>query len=270
MRWFLILALAIFAVPAAAQMAPSRVSGSDELLRRIRQEIGPRVRQVEALGVRGVSTQDGRSFALIWSPAARPEGWIVTLHGSHSWAYEEMFRWQPFAQKRNLGVIALQWWLGGGESNQDYLPPPLVRRELETLLREAGAAPSQTVLHGFSRGAANLYAIAGLDQNTRTPLFRNFIANAGGFSADYPPNRDLVAGRFGPTPLRNTSWWLWCGALDPNPDRDGCPAMQRTREQIEQLGAKAVLSQDAGGRHGGFHLREANIEAALDHFFPPR
>lgn len=247
-----------------AQQAAAR--NADELLARAMASAGERVRQAERLGARIERTADGRSFALVWQPASKPAGWIVTLHGSGSWAYDEIVLWQPFAEKRGLGVLALQWWFGGGQRPDDYYAPQEMRRELEKLLAKDDMQGERVLLHGFSRGAANLYGLVALDGATPRPLFRSIIANAGGMAADFPLNRDVAAGRFGSAPYARTRWWLYCGGGDPNPERDGCPAMRRTRAELQRLGASITLSEDASGDHGGFHRRSLNVEKALDWF----
>jgi hypothetical protein len=242
---------------------------ADELLVRAGAN-SPRVPEAERLGARVKRTRDGRSFALVWRPVGESRGWIVTLHGSGSWAHDEIVLWQPFAQQRQLGIIALQWWFGGGQQSADYYAPPEMRREIEALMAAVGARAENTLLHGFSRGAANLYALAAMDGRTPRPLFRSVIANAGGMSADFPMNRDIAGGRFGPGPFTNTRWWLYCGGGDPNPERDGCPAMRRSQRWLQDRGAQAELTEDPGGDHGGFHRRGQNVERALDWFLGAR
>ncbi|MFN8545493.1 MAG: alpha/beta hydrolase [Candidatus Binatia bacterium] len=256
----LLLCLALPALPAAA------VNDADQLLARARAAAGARAQEADRLGARVERTADGRSFALVWQPRAAPAGWIVTLHGSGSWAYDEVVLWRPFAERRGLGVVALQWWFGGGQSVDDYYAPQEMRRELGSLLAKLGVTPAHTLLHGFSRASANLYALVALDRSTPHPLFRQVIANSGGMSADFPPSRDVVDGRFGSAPYAGTRWWLYCGDGDPNPERDGCPAMRRTRDWLRRQGGDVVLNEDAGGDHGGFHRRGQNVEKALDWF----
>jgi hypothetical protein len=101
--------------------------------------------------------------------------------------------------------------------NDDYYAPPAIRRELEAVMATVGARADNSLLHGFSRGAANLYGIVALDAGTPRPLFRQVIANAGGMSPDFPMNRDVEHGRFGRTPYAGTRWWLYCGAGDQQP-----------------------------------------------------
>jgi predicted esterase len=238
---------------------------TDELLVRAAAD-SRRVPEALRLGAQIERSRDGRSFALVWRPAGAVAGWIVTLHGSGSWAHDEIVLWQPFAQKRQLGVIALQWWFGGGQQNGDYYAPPEMRREIERLMAQVDAHAENTLLHGFSRGSANLYALVALDGSTPRPLFRSVLANAGGMSADFRMNREIESGRFGATPFAGTRWWSYCGASDPNPERDGCPAMRRSQKWLQDRGAKADLTEDTSGDHGGFHRRAQNVERALDWF----
>jgi predicted esterase len=265
MRRLLPLLPALFAGWVFAQGPAMPARDTDELLARAAAN-SRRMPEAQRLGARVERTRDGRSFALIWQPTTQPAGWIVTLHGTGSWAHDEIVLWQPFAQKRQLGIIALQWWFGGGQMAADYYAPPEMRREIETLMAQVDARPENTLLHGFSRGSANLYALAAMDSRTPRPLFRHVVANAGGMAPDFPMNREIENGRFGATPFANTRWWLYCGAGDPNPDRDGCPAMRRSQKWLQDKGAKAELSEDVGGNHGGFHLRGQNVERALDWF----
>lgn len=263
--WFAFSALAQPPFPAGGK-PPSAARDTDELLARAQTQAARRVELAGRLGARIERSGDGRSFALVWQPKTAPAGWIFTLHGSGSWAYDEIALWQPFAERHNLGVVALQWWLGGGHRSEDYYRPTDIRRELDRLAATVGAVPEHILLHGFSRASANLYALVAFDARQPRPLFRHVVANAGGMAADYPANRDIEARGRGAKPYAGTRWWLYCGGSDPNPERDGCPAMRRSRDWLEGLGATAVLNEDAAGDHGGFHRRGANVEQALGWF----
>jgi predicted esterase len=269
MRRLLPLLIVIASIPVIARGPEMAARNGDELLARAAAS-ARRMPEAQRLGARVERTRDGRSFALVWRPSAPPVGWIVTLHGTGSWAHDEIVLWQPFAQQRQLGVIALQWWFGGGQQMADYYAPHEIRRELEGLMAAVGARPENTLLHGFSRGSANLYALVAMDSRTPRPLFRSIVANSGGMSADFPMNREVERGRFGAAPFADTRWWLYCGGGDPNPERDGCPAMRRSQRWLQDKGAITDLSEDPGGDHGGFHRRGQNVERALDWFLGAR
>ncbi len=261
------LILAAFAHCSAAQ-TPSAFRGStDEVLARARASASaPRLRDALQAGSRLVPTQDGRSFILIWTPDDHAAGWIVTLHGSGGWAHDEIVAWRPHAQPRGLGIVALQWWSGAGAQPEDYRTPHEVRRELQPALAAVGATAQTTLLHGYSRGAANLYALVAFDAREPRRLFRHVIANAGGASLDFPQNRAIDTGLYGPRPFAGTRWWMWCGGLDASPQRDGCPAMRRAQGWVNRLGGRAELREDETAGHGGFHRRPRNVEAALAWF----
>jgi len=46
--------------------------------------------------------------------------------------------------------------------------------------------------------------------------------------------------------------------------------MRRAQRWLQDKGAKADLTEDAGGDHGGFHRRVQNVERALDWFLGAR
>ena len=77
-------------------------------------------------GARFVTAPDARAFYIIWYPpgasAAEPPPMIATIHGHGSYAFDEFFLWQPYAQERGYGIIALQWWFGTGEKMGDLAP----------------------------------------------------------------------------------------------------------------------------------------------------
>lgn len=217
-----------------------------------------------------IPTKDGRSFFLVSEPQAlrgKPHRWVVSLHGSNGFATRDLEIWSPYLKDRNLGIISLQWWFGGGGTTQDYYSPFDIYREADLLMRRMGIKPGDAMLHGFSRGSANLYAVAALDRNNGQRYFGLFVANAGGASPDYPPTRAVDSGRFGDMPYKGTRWITSCGAGDPNPDRDGCPAMRRTGDWLKKLGGEVLFAiEDGSEGHGAFHLNPRNANRALDWF----
>ena len=84
---------------------------------------------------------------------------------------------------------------------------------------------------------------------------------------DFPPNRAITKGRFGPRPLDHTHWITVCGGRDPNPEPDGCPGMRATGEWLVNQGAEVVeVIEDTQGGHGAFHRNPQNVNRALDIF----
>ncbi|RCK79300.1 MAG: hypothetical protein OZSIB_0171 [Candidatus Ozemobacter sibiricus] len=241
------------------------------LLRQAIRQAAERVAYARQAGARLVPVENGRTFCLVWYPqgaatGARPPV-IATLSGHGSWAFDEFFLWHREAAARGYGILALQWWLGTGERRQDYLSPPEVYRSFEQIMRAEGIPPGRNLLHGFSRGSANIYGVTALDQRTGHRFFCLTVANAGKASPDFPINRDLTAGRFGPRPFDQTHWVLYAGAHDPHPERDGIPGMRETAAWLTSLGGTVDLFiEDQEGDHGGFHRRPANLRAALDVF----
>jgi len=223
-----------------------------------------------AKGAQFVPTSDGRSFYVMWTPkdfesaARRPM--IITLHGHGSWALDEFYLWQPYAEQRGYGIIALQWWFGDGEAVSDYYQPDEIYAIFEKGLKDQRIEPGKALFHGFSRGSANSYAVTAIDRQA-SRFFGLTISNSGGMVSNYPPNIDIINGKYGAVPFEGAHWVMYCGEKDTNPSRDGCVAMQAARDSVTGLGATVdLLIDDPARGHGGFHSEPANVNRALDVF----
>ena len=216
-------------------------------------------------------TTDGKSFLLIWKGSAAPQRWIVSLHGAgkpaRGFATDDLAIWHPHLQDRAVGLVCLQWWLGTGDGSRDFLTPEQIYREIDRVLQSLGVGPNTAMLHGFSRGSANSYAVAALDAGRGKRYFALNVASSGGVALDYPPNRALLAGTFGERPLTGTRWITVAGARNPQPDRDGIAGMKRTADWLKEQGAIIVESiEDPSSGHGALHLNPQNARRVLDLF----
>lgn len=218
---------------------------------------GARAQAIEEL-----RTADLRLTHWVLRPAAGTARWIVSLHGSRGSARADLGVWQKSLGNRPIGVLAIQWWRGEGE---DYLRPEEIYREIEQAVARAGIAPGGALLHGFSRGAANLYAVAALDAGRGRRLFTHYVASSGGVAPDYPPTRNIIQGAYGPRPLAGTRWVTACGGRDENPGRDGCPGMRRTAQWLKEQGASlSDVIEDPAAGHGALQLNPRNAERLFD------
>jgi hypothetical protein len=254
-------------LPAASQSLPARAQA---LLNQARAANPQRFQYALDQGATVLPTSDGRSFYLLWYPAGvsgRNQPLIATLHGSTSWAFDEFFLWHPEASKAGYGMLALQWWFGAGEGVDDYYTPAALHAELRAALGRQGNREGSALLHGFSRGASNIYGVAALDRQSKDRFYAMFLANSGGASPDFPANSAVSRGDFGYNAFSGAYWMMFCGGQDPNPDRDGCPAMHRTSDWVGLYGGVTDLFiEDAGAGHGGFHQTPAHIQSALAAF----
>lgn len=266
----MILDLFLLALTASAQSPDDLAEPARSLYERARAANPARVQYALERGVQVFATSDSRSFYLLWVPpgvAPTNQPVITTLHGSGSWAFDEFFLWRELAEEYGFAVLALQWWMGPDESVQAYLPPDLMHRELHRALSLRENREGTVLLHGFSRGASNIYAIAAADRQSRDRYYAMILANAGGASPDFPPNMEITRGTLGYNIFAGTYWTMFCGGLDPNPERDGCPAMRRTASWLERYGGlTSLFLEDAQAGHGGFHQTPAHMRAALDAF----
>lgn len=217
------------------------------------------------------ATSDGKSFCLVWKSTPSPKRWIASLHGAgfppKGFAADDLAHWHRHLKARDVGIICLQWWLGTGDATRDFFTPEQIHRELDRALASVGAKPGAVMLHGFSRGSANIYAVAGLDAGPGKKWFSLAVASSGGVALNYPPTRALLAGDYGELPLKGTRWITCAGARDSNPDRDGIPGMKRTADWLREQGANVVFSiEDETSGHGALMLNPANTKRVLDEF----
>lgn len=217
-----------------------------------------------------IPMENGKSFFLIWQPKTPTNRWIISMPGTHGFATDEYALWTPALRSRAIGLIEMQTWLGTGDNMRDYLSPYEINKAVMELSGLLGIQPGHAMLHGFSRGAANSYAVAALDHTKGKQLFDLIVANSSGMQPDYPPTRALLDGRFGQQPLAGTRWVTVCGAHDPNPQRDGCPAMRETAQALKQLNATVVMTiEDQNAGHGALHSNPVNANALLDFYLKP-
>lgn len=213
-------------------------------------------------------TSDGQSFVVAWrAPGTNPKRWIVSLHGSRGFATDDLAIWYPSLRDRDVGLLSVQWWIGADDMPRSYYAPLQIYREIDIALQKLGVQLGMAMLHGFSRGAANSYAVAAIDNGRGRRYFSLIVASSGGVAGDFPPTRAILAGAFGDHPLRSTHWVTAAGARDPNPDRDGIPAMRRTAVWLEELGATVIERiEDPAEGYGALQLNAENARHALDLF----
>ncbi len=261
-----LLALGLTLALAFGAASPSRAD-SAALLAQAQNNDATRYAAMQAKGAEIRGTSDGLSFSLWWQPAGwtAGAGVIVALHGHDGYATTEAALWQPSAEKHGHALLTLQWWFGSGEATSDYYRPDQMYPLIAALLAAKGVRPGTVMFTGYSRGAANSYATAVLDNTTSAAHYFGFVlSNAGGALANYPPNQQITAGAFGSRPFGAMKWGLYCGEKDPDPDQSGCPAMRAARDWVQQYGASvALFIDDASGDHGGFMTNSANVETAL-------
>lgn len=215
---------------------------------------------------------DGQSFILVWKAAGTvPKHWIVSLHGSHGFATDDLAIWYPHLKNRDVGLVSVQWWIGTDDTNKSYYAPMQIYREIDIALQKLGVQPGTVMLHGFSRGSANSYAITALDAGRGKHYFSLSVASSGGVGLDYPPTRAILEGKFGKHPLRGTRWITVAGAHDSNPDRDGIAGMKRTAAWLKEQGATVIETiEDPNEGHGALMRNEKNARRALDLFLNER
>ena len=265
------LLLVLLWLPAPATAEPVLLQGkAAETYRRA--QTGRWFADAANLNPQILSTSDQQSFVVAWkAPGSNPKHWIVSLHGSRGYATDDLAIWYPALKGRDVGLLCVQWWIGMDDSTRSYYAPLQIYREIDVALQRLGVAPGRVMLHGFSRGSANAYAVAAIDTGLGQHYFSLLVASSGGVAMDFPPTRALVAGTFGDRPLRGTRWITVAGARDPEPERDGIPAMRRTSAWLESQGATVIERiEDPVEGHGALQRNPANARRVVDLFLNDR
>ena len=212
-------------------------------------------------------TSDGQSFLVVWKATNKSNHWIVSLHGSDGFATDDLAIWHPHLKDRDVGVMCVQWWLGSGDKTTSYYTPEQIYREIDNALQKLGVEPGTAMLHGFSRGSANSYAVMALDAGRGRRFFSLAVASSGGVNLSYPPTRAIIDGTYGSSPLKNTRWITCAGGHDTHPDRDGIPGMRRTAAWLKEQGVLVLATiEDLNEGHGALMRNAKNAQRVLDLF----
>ena len=265
--WLILFVLILATTTFAQTQYPPNIQ---DLLDKAKQHDSHRYQFAFDKGAKIEVTADQKSFYLLWYPPnmkADKKTLIVTLHGSSGNVFNEFFLWYDEALKHGHGILALQWYFEGTPPPRDYYAPLDVYQQIAPILKSEKIGMGKAMLHGFSRGSANSYYVTLFDRKEKNNYFGLTLSNSGGASIGYPIYTEMEKGNFGEKPFVGTNWMTFCGGLDPNPDRDGCPAMRRTAEFVTKYGGKLRLAiEDENGDHGGFHRNKANVNKSLDLF----
>lgn len=238
-------------------------------------EASPEIRQLIVLGqydklateTQFVPTSDGKSFWAVHKGSERPHHWIVSL-GSNEFASQAVQFWSDTLKGRDAGLIVLQWPVKGKKAGMfNPYTPREIYREIELMLPKVTTQGDRMMLYGFNKGAANVYAVKALDFVNDKNYFPYILVNAGGASLDYSPTDSVNTGVFGAQPFEGTLWITGCGLKNPEPEKDGCPAMERTARWIESKGGKVAMQlQGENSERGAFQNNSDNMAKVLNWF----
>lgn len=212
-----------------------------------------------------ITSADGKTYFIYGAPAgqnnASPKKVIVSLPGHGTTADDGYSAWKTHLTGTGYALIEFNWWKGTGENKTDYYSPGEVVREVRAFLNQQGYTSSdRVVLHGFSRGSANTYAVIAQDRSSAGTVFDAVISNAGKYQSDFPlgiaDSSDANITRL----YQNIPWVLACGGLDPNPTRDGCIGMAETSTWLKAHGANVLATlTDSTMGHGAFHMSSKGL-----------
>ena len=210
-----------------------------------------------------VPTSDDKSFFAVYRPeGVKPKYWIVTLHGSVSFANGDLASWLNKVWGKNTGIISLQWWIGPRDQWEDYYTPKEIYREISKILQKEKASPQSVMFVGFSRGSATTYPVTALDNQQKKYFLLN-VASSGGVEPETERIKSIPKGA-----LKNTKWITVAGKHDFDPNQGGIPAMQKTARWLKEQGAVVLESiEDQTSGHGALMRNESNAHRVLEKFW---
>ena len=186
---------------------------------------------------------------------AHPAGLIVAVHGHNDHAAREYRLWQPYAARNHLGLVAVEWQTRWGR-NAQFLSSQATYGMIRRAVKREGVAPGHVLLHGFSQGSHESFALTAIDR-AGPRLFAMTLAESGG---DGGPNGGAAG-------LSGTQWDIYCAGRDPWPNLSGCPAMRRARSLLTASGADvARFLVDPPAHHGGFLHNAGDVDLVLRDF----
>jgi hypothetical protein len=222
-----------------------------------------------------ITSSDTKTYFYYGAPAGQnnkaTKRIIISLPGHGTTAEDGYKAWSSHMASLNGGTYALaefNWWRGTGEKKTDYYSPGDVVKQVRAFLNEQKYDQNDiVVLHGFSRGSANTYAVIANDQVDKASVFDAVISNAGKYQSDFPLFDDRTASEAQMTQyFEGIPWVLACGGTDPNPERDGCNGMKETETFLLSHKAKVLGTvTDPALGHGAFHMSSLGLpKQAID------
>ena len=224
-----------------------------------------------------ITSSDGKTYFIYGAPAGQnnkdTKRIIVSLPGHGTTADDGYKAWKTHIEGGQYALAEFNWWDGNGENKTDYYSPPdAVKQIREFLTSQDYTSNDIVILHGFSRGSANTYAVIANDRIDSKPVFDAVISNSGRYEADFPLSSKTLTDTEITKLFKNFPWILVCGGKDPN-TKSGCPGMEDTKSFLtaHQANVLALLTDPNQG-HGVFHMSSLGlpkqalelIENALD------
>ena len=214
-----------------------------------------------------ITSADGKSYFVYGAPAGQnnkqTKKLIISLPGHGTTADTGYVAWKGHIEGGEYALAEFNWWRGTGEKKTDYYDPPAVVAQVRAFLNKQGYDSGDTVvLHGFSRGSANTYAVVVQDHLLKEWMIDAVISNAGKYQSDFPLADHTLSDQEITRLFKDVPWVLACGGLDENPQRDGCPGMQETQSFLTSHGANVLgLLTDPNKGHGAFHQSSLKLPA---------
>lgn len=199
-------------------------------------------------GGRLVQLAEPNQMAVVYAPPGPLRGIVFDLFGHEAYAWTGAFRWRPWADALGIAVASVQWWDAEGPEVDHYLTPAEVHDVVGKLYTALRAEGLPAVIHGFSRGGGQVYAMSAIPGK-----FSRFLANEGSMIDNYPPNASIVSALKTKQPILAGRRFLVIGG-----DSNAQP-IARSAQAVKTLGAQVELIQ-ANKPHGWWLLQQPTAD----------
>lgn len=215
-----------------------------------------------------VTTKDGQYF-IYGAPAgqnnASPKKILITLHGTEGSAEKDYEIWKPLLNKQ-YALASFNWRIGGTNQVSSYSTPESMSVQIHDFLNTQGYNKNDViVLEGFSRGSSNSYSVVAYDQASDSPLIDVVVSSSGGVQTDYfTSTTKSINSKAQDKIFTGVYWILSCGGKDPNPARDGCEAMNKSKVFVAEKGAIVLgILSDSNAGHGALTISQLGLTSQM-------
>jgi hypothetical protein len=222
-------------------------------------------------GARTVIVPEYGTYFLYWLPddwsALEEKRVLAVMHGDDGTAAPRLHDLYEHAFEYGFGLASIQWgWRPSPGEDYRYLDETvegmkvsyhIMELALEYIDRHHGLEETLSAWNGFGRSSGHSIVYAYLDKASGNNYFQLFMDIAGGLNATMPFVRGVVDGDYGPQPVRDKRFYLWCGTADDlkeSPGTDGssdtvCASQESSQQALVARGgviAKFSALPDAG------------------------
>lgn len=251
-------------------LAPATKPAGEDILG-MHLKCGSIFKKIQELNSKIINIENPKTFFVYWLPDGfenqTEKQVMVLLHGAKGNAYERILAMSETASEQSFGLVAIQWgWPIGKKNDFEYLNPgevyEIISSALEFLETNYKVNKHLSAWYGFSRASRHCPIYAFLDKKSGKNYFNLFIAASGSINPETPPVPELLTGKYGENPIRDSHFYLWAGVEDLKGKMP--QLLEQSKQLIEKLGGIVDIFRVGAGGHGNFDKeKKYQLEAVV-------